>query len=261
MDKKYKIYFLKHPITKEIRYIGQTSKSLKERLNGHLNYDNKVSRKANWIKSLKKIGLIPEIEFICSYETNQECDEEEIKLIKEYKENGYRLTNDAPGGRSNAGCKRSEETKKKLSLRMKGRAAWNKGKKFSEETRKKISLSKIGKKWKQGRNYPKSLSEQHKKNIGNSIRGDKNGFYGKKHTKETKEKLQKINKSPEAIKRSINNLKNVTKESIERGRLKRIGWKQTEDAKRRIKESLAKTFAIRKKLKEKAKKTGQLYLF
>lgn len=28
MDKKYLIYVLKHPITKEIRYVGVTTKSL-----------------------------------------------------------------------------------------------------------------------------------------------------------------------------------------------------------------------------------------
>ena len=42
----------------------------------------------------------------------------------------------------NTGCKRTEESKNKMSEKAKGRTTWNKGVKCSEETKKKISVSK-----------------------------------------------------------------------------------------------------------------------
>lgn len=51
----YKIYTLNHPVTNEIRYIGYTVESLKERLRCHIkdcNYKNKKSHKVRWIKKL-----------------------------------------------------------------------------------------------------------------------------------------------------------------------------------------------------------------
>lgn len=46
------------------------------------------------------------------------------------------------------------------------------------EARRKMSIKKIG----------KPLSEEHKRKIGLSVKGPKNGFYGKLHSLETKEK-------------------------------------------------------------------------
>jgi hypothetical protein len=55
-----KIYGLFDPRTSELRYVGMTSRTLKERLNKHL-HDNTKTHKTCWIKSLKNINLIPEI--------------------------------------------------------------------------------------------------------------------------------------------------------------------------------------------------------
>ena len=84
---------------------------------------------------------------------------------------------------------------------MTKRAAWNKGltketdervKKYadslkkiasSEDYRKKISVRHKGKK----------LSDDHKQKISNSLRGEKNPFYGKHHTEKTKNKIGKAN--------------------------------------------------------------------
>jgi group I intron endonuclease len=80
------------------------------------------------------------------------CEREIYWIIKDkthIRKYGYNMTK---GGDGIFGCKRSEETKKKISESLKGekhpnykKAPWNKGKKTSEETKKKLSLSHKGK--------------------------------------------------------------------------------------------------------------------
>ena len=53
--KYIKIYTLSHPDTHEIRYVGMTSKSLKERLTNHWSHIYQNNHRTNWIKSLRKI--------------------------------------------------------------------------------------------------------------------------------------------------------------------------------------------------------------
>jgi len=78
--------------------------------------------------------------------------------------------------------KHSEETKRKISEACKARGVgkWMKGKKFSEERIKKSIESRKGYK----------TSEETKKKIGDANRGEKNGFYGKTHSDEYKERLR-----------------------------------------------------------------------
>ena len=60
-----------------------------------------------------------------------------------------------------------------------------KNKKMSQETKDKLSNAHIGKKH----------SEEAKQKMSEAHKGEKNHFYGKHHTKETKDLLSKINKS------------------------------------------------------------------
>ena len=87
--------------------------------------------------------------------TQQEAEQKEIELIKQYKSNnpkfGYNISN---GGNTNG--KMSEETKIKISNSLKGR-------KFTEEHRNKISKAEMG---------------------------EKNHMFGKKKSKEEIEKLR-----------------------------------------------------------------------
>ena len=69
------IYALSHPITNDIRYIGK-SKRVKERYKDHLN-DNSKTYKVNWIKSLLKNGLKPNLIIL------EELKEDEDWKIKE----------------------------------------------------------------------------------------------------------------------------------------------------------------------------------
>ena len=98
---KTKVYILKDPTNEDIRYVGITTKTLEERLKGHLN-DVKTRpdlnyHKINWIKKLQKGGKIPIIEQIDELDTLEEAKEKEIEYIAKYKKE-YNLTNCTLGG-------------------------------------------------------------------------------------------------------------------------------------------------------------------
>jgi predicted GIY-YIG superfamily endonuclease len=137
------IYKLIDPITNDIRYVGYT-KSPKKRIWEHIRDVKKGIKtyKCDWIRNLMSKNCEPILEIIS-----------EIRLIKEFKELGYKLTNLTDGGDGqngvklrkdhpvimwNKGKEKSEETKRKISEA-------NKGKKLSSEHREKLSKAKIGK--------------------------------------------------------------------------------------------------------------------
>lgn len=90
------IYCLKHPETKEVRYVGQSKNIRKRYLDGHLrsprtsNYP--VSR---WVNKLLDLGLTPEIE-VLEY-CNNPIDSEKMWIDK-FKAEGARLLNIHGGG-------------------------------------------------------------------------------------------------------------------------------------------------------------------
>lgn len=92
--KKFKIYVLKDYFTQEVRYVGVTTKLLRQRLSQHL-YDakKKGTHKRNWINSLLKKDVKPTIELleICNYKN---WEEREIHWISNYNN----LTNTREGG-------------------------------------------------------------------------------------------------------------------------------------------------------------------
>lgn len=145
------IYTLSHPITNEIRYVGQTKHNLKTRLMGHLKSKDKTHR-TYWIKSLVNKGLTPKIELIesVSKEKGNEC---EIYWIMMFKSWGFNLCNLTEGGETsttkhitrnkswceniskgklNSEFKYSEESKLKMSESAKSRGINAKGSKLSK---------------------------------------------------------------------------------------------------------------------------------
>lgn len=95
-----KIYILVDPVTNHVRYVGKTSKSLNERLRGHIEKSRNLKNKwhvAQWIRSLTSEGLAPIIELIREVE-EQYVNETEIFCIEEYKRLGCDLTNNTSGG-------------------------------------------------------------------------------------------------------------------------------------------------------------------
>ena len=116
----------------------------------------------------------------------EEAKEKEKELIQKYDSfrNGY---NSTLGGDGSVGLKHSEKTKEILRQQ-------HLGTKMSSASRQKMSLSQI--------EFRKKLTSDEKKQIF-GLSGEKNGmygkhrfgkenpFYGKKHSKETKEKIAK----------------------------------------------------------------------
>jgi group I intron endonuclease len=169
-----KVYVLKEPNSEIVRYVGITTYPLQKRYIGHVN-DPKKTYKTNWIKSLKLNGLLPEIELVEDGLSFEEALKKEIEYIKLFKACGARLVNGTLGGEGSMGYKHTENSKKKLSLSLKGRQ-------FTKEHKNKISLGLIGKL--HSKESYRKFSEFCKTRTGK-----KNPFYGKRHSEETKKKL------------------------------------------------------------------------
>ncbi len=151
---KYKIYTLNDPDTKEVKYVGKTSQSLKRRLAQHIRETYKVRNyRTNWIKQILFKGKLPEIELLD--ETNDNWQELEIYWIAQIKYWGFKLTNMTNGGDGNNNQVFTKETLLKKSLALKGRkrpkevrekiSKAHKGKKLSEKTKQKLRLINLGK--------------------------------------------------------------------------------------------------------------------
>ncbi len=162
--KKGLIYSLICPLTNEIKYIGQTTQLLQSRLRGHIrDIDKSVNYKNNWLKYIRKNGLLDKLKI----EIIEECDynilnEREIYWINFYKGVGLKLTNSTLGGHGIRGYKHTEISKHLISERSK-----KPRKKMSDIARKNISKSLIGNK----RHFGKLHSIETRKKISNSRKG------------------------------------------------------------------------------------------
>ena len=138
------IYGLIDPrISDEYRYIGKSHNPKRRLADGHL-CDHNVTYKTNWIKSLAKQNLKPEVVIIAEV-PRKEWPEWEQYYIRHFWFLGHNLTNSTYGGEglsslctsgennSFFGKKHTEKSKRKMSLAKKG-------KKASLVTRKKMSL-------------------------------------------------------------------------------------------------------------------------
>lgn len=141
------VYSLSDPLTGEIRYIGQTTRSVDIRLSEHIRESKRDKPRlpvAWWIKSLG--GVSPIIKVI---EETDDCAEAERRLIKEL---GliHRLLNLTSGGDGTAGWSPTGATRLKMSdagrKRQTGKPSPNRGKKFSDQVRAKMSAAHRGQK-------------------------------------------------------------------------------------------------------------------
>lgn len=150
----------------EVRYVGKAYNA-NDRFRNHLK-ENKKNRKGTWIKSLKKIGMKPELEILeifCGAH-DEEWQNAERWWISYMRSIGCRLTNIEEGGRG--GRHISMDAKRRLSI-------LNKGKKrppFTAEHRARLSAA--------GKNQPGRA--EHNKRV----------WTGRKHSAETKAKFSEI---------------------------------------------------------------------
>lgn len=166
------IYSLIDPKDGSIKYVGKTN-NIKKRTREHVR-DEENNKKYAWIKSLKKINLQPEV-FILEETNLDEANFWEIFWISQCKAWGFELKNMTNGGDGSYGT-----------------IPWNKGLKgvFKHTVESK-----------------KLMSEWRKLNTI----GEKNGFFGKKHSEESKKKQREkssIRRWSEEFKENRRGIKN-----------------------------------------------------
>ena len=167
------------------RYVGQTVRSLQQRINSHIATSKLSNGVSHFSRAIKKYGYISFVWGVIDEAVGQkDLDEKEKYWIKLYDtmnpENGYnmieggsqfRLTPEIRQriGLSNRGRKHSEEAIQKMRIS-------HTGKSHSEETKKLMHNSKVG--------IPKS--KEHRQKIGESEKG-------KVVSQDTKEKMSRSN--------------------------------------------------------------------
>lgn len=195
------IYSLSDPRTNHVRYIGKT-KDVHDRFMHHLN-DKKTTRKSGWIKSLKKLGLIPTVEILDKV-SEEEWEFWEMHYISLFKSWGFSLTNhtDGGGGMTNA----TPDTKLKMSLAQTGKKHSSEAKQKqrlkqlgvspSAETRDKLRKVRLGKK-----QPPEAIAKTVAANTGRKNTQEmkdrqSRNFKGRRRTLESLAKMAKTNSIP-----------------------------------------------------------------
>lgn len=180
-------------------YIGQTN-NLYKRVWRYK--DGNIPGQPKLHASLKKYGWSAhELKVLCSLPDDagqKVLDEYEITYIDFYKSAGFVLLNIKEGGK---GGKHSPESIEKMkAASAEGKHNWQ-GKKHKPETIEKLRAAKIGRRLKESTkqklreiNTGKKQSEEAKLKNSISNTGAKNGFYGKKHSEESKLSMSRTKK-------------------------------------------------------------------
>lgn len=168
------IYKLTSPSNK--CYIGQTINLIERKRT--LYNPNKYYSGHRLDNAIKKYGIenfqyeiIIQIVESSKEKLREKLDELEKFYIEKYDSynNGYNMT---VGGSGSNGCFQTEESKRKISEKAKGRKGAMSGRHLTEEQKNKIS------------NFAKTRT------------GEKNSFYGKTHSEEAKLKIGRANSIP-----------------------------------------------------------------
>lgn len=157
-------------------YVGKTASDMNDRYNTHI-YEAKTSRTNSVLhKAIRKYGTDSfTIELIeeCANNIISEREIYWIRMLNSQIPFGYNMTS---GGEGVPGYKHTDETKVRLSQ-------LNSGRKRSPEVVEIIRRTHLG----------KVVSEETRNKLSEGRKGrftkEDNGFYGKHHTQETKEKL------------------------------------------------------------------------
>lgn len=159
------------------KYIGQTRDSVEARFKAHIAEACKTNRNLHLYNSMRKYGI--ENFVVTILESNipvEQLNDKEIYYIALYDtfNNGY---NNTAGGGGILGYKHSEETRRRISIKSKE----NMYKINTPERTAKIIAAQKGRKF----------TDEHRRHISEACKGkrfkENNSFYGKKHSKQTKE--------------------------------------------------------------------------
>jgi len=184
-----KVYLLFDPRDGTGKYIGRTVRSIKKRVDAHINlarWDKKSeSAVLQWVRELDSLGLRPDhfiLEVLRDGDNIPAMDAAEKKHIAHYRANGHRLLNMTPGGMGGPtmlGKKQPESVIE--AVRIANR------KESNPERARKISESKKDM-WRDPEYREKMLraGERGRKTAADNARGKP----GRPHSDETKEKLR-----------------------------------------------------------------------
>ena len=157
-------------------YVGQ-SKHIKLRVCQHFTPKGKYNNTEYYYKILENCEGLERQELLNRetywIDTLSPCDNKQKSGVMFYSEETLQNFSESHKGKHH-----SEETKRKIGLKSKGRRH-----KCTEETKRKIGLKSKGRHFK--------LSEEAKRKISESHKGEKNPMYGKHHSEETKQKMRK----------------------------------------------------------------------
>jgi len=221
METTNNIYYIyKHTFKNNTIYIG------KGKNKRAFSMDRKKS--PYWWNVFLKHGT-PTVEILLKNLSEQNAFIEEINIISDYKLKGFKLCNMTNGGEGQSGAIVSDETRKKLSNKLKGDKHPMYGKHHSLKVRKKMSDARVGRF--KGENCPsfgKKRTDENKKKISNSRKGKCVGtehhLYGKHHSDETKERISKSKQGQrlgiprtKETKRKINMANNINNKSGKTG--------------------------------------------
>lgn len=181
------IYCIENKINGK-RYVGMTTQSLEDRIAQHVS-ESRYSRKKLIHKAIAKYGIdsfvISVLDEAHDLEQLKELERYYITTLSTLAPNGYNLTY---GGDGVFGYKHSDNARALIS--DSSRALWvrlyNDADKLNARNRA-ISDNLKG----------RVFSEEHRKKLSNSAKeriGDKNPFYGKIHSSDTKDKISQANK-------------------------------------------------------------------
>lgn len=147
------LYVLVDPRDGEIRYVGWTSRTLKQRLAEHMCLSSSSHyHRAHWLAQLKRLGTRPIIRMLQDVSL-AEVETAERYWIGHFRALGCRLVNNTDGGEGSLGRVVSTETRAKISATKKENptqlsaerraqiSTQMKGRTFSPETRAKLSAS------------------------------------------------------------------------------------------------------------------------
>jgi hypothetical protein len=137
----YSVYGLIDPRNGDLRYVGKTTVRVLKRRAQHVESSKtKQTRCARWVRSLRRLGLKPEVVVFETHDTEAALSESERFFISYMRWLGCNLTNHTDGGEGAPGWRASDEERARQSAARRGKP----GRPQSPETRSKIAAANTG---------------------------------------------------------------------------------------------------------------------